>query len=46
LLIGWRAQGYEFVSLGGLAAGLSPGAMAVRAVQTGTVAGRSGTLAV
>jgi peptidoglycan/xylan/chitin deacetylase (PgdA/CDA1 family) len=46
LLIGWRAQGYEFVSLGGLAAGLSRDSLPVRAVQTGTVAGRSGTLAV
>jgi peptidoglycan/xylan/chitin deacetylase (PgdA/CDA1 family) len=46
LLTGWQAQGYEFVSLGGLAAGLRPGGLSARTVQTGTVAGRSGTLAV
>lgn len=46
LLGGWRDQGYELVSLGGLAACLDLDALPVRPVQTGAVAGRSGTLAV
>ena len=46
LLAGWRSQGYEFVSLGELAAGLDPETLPVRSSGLGTVPGRSGTLAV
>ena len=46
LLSGWRAQGYEFVSLGDMAAGLDASQLPERAVRAGTVPGRSGTLAV
>ena len=46
LLAGWRAQGYDFVSLGDMAAGLDASQLPERAVRAGTVPGRSGTLAV
>jgi undecaprenyl phosphate-alpha-L-ara4FN deformylase len=46
LLAGWKAQGYEFVTLAQMAAGLDAGGLPVRAVRAGTVPGRSGTLAV
>ena len=46
LLAGWRSQGYEFVTLSQLAASLDATRLATRAVSVGTVAGRSGTLAV
>ena len=45
LLAGWTAQGYEFVTLGQLAAGLDAARLPARAVRAGTVPGRSGTLA-
>jgi peptidoglycan/xylan/chitin deacetylase (PgdA/CDA1 family) len=46
LLAGWRGQGYEFVTLGDLAASLDADSLPVREVAAGTVPGRSGTLAV
>jgi peptidoglycan/xylan/chitin deacetylase (PgdA/CDA1 family) len=46
LLAGWREQGYEFVSLGDMAAGLDAPGLPVREVVSGEVPGRSGSLAV
>ncbi len=46
LLAGWREQGYEFVSLGEMAAGLDAASLPVREVVSGHVPGRSGFLAV
>jgi undecaprenyl phosphate-alpha-L-ara4FN deformylase len=46
LLTGWRSQGYEFVSLGEMAAGLDAANLPLRDVVAGTVPGRSGNLAV
>jgi peptidoglycan/xylan/chitin deacetylase (PgdA/CDA1 family) len=46
LLAGWRAQGYELVSMGAMRSRLEPGALPVCAVRAGTVPGRSGALAV
>jgi peptidoglycan/xylan/chitin deacetylase (PgdA/CDA1 family) len=45
LIDGWRAQGYEPVSLGTLAAGLDRATLPRCPVVVGTVPGRSGTLA-
>ena len=45
LLDGWRAQGYEVVALGALAAGRDPRELPVHEVVFGPVPGRSGTLA-
>jgi len=45
LLAGWKAQGYEFTSLGAYHAGLDREALPVRDVIHGEVPGRSGTLA-
>jgi len=44
LLDGWRAQGYELVSLSGYASGLDPARLARHRVVEGEVPGRSGTL--
>ncbi len=46
LLVGWRAQGYELVSLRTLFDSLDPARLPAAHVETGTVQGRSGTLAV
>jgi undecaprenyl phosphate-alpha-L-ara4FN deformylase len=46
LLAGWRAQGYELVSMRTLFTGLDIGAMRAAAVRAGSVPGRSGELAV
>ncbi len=46
LLRGWRAQGWRLVGLDGLAASLDAAALPAHRVAAGTVAGRSGTLAV
>jgi peptidoglycan/xylan/chitin deacetylase (PgdA/CDA1 family) len=46
LLAGWREQGYELVSMAALFAALELEQLPVCAVQSGTIAGRSGTLAV
>ena len=46
LLTGWQSQGYEFVTLSQMAAGLDAGRLPAREVLAGTVPGRSGTLAV
>ena len=46
LILGWKAQGFAFTTLGGLAAALDRDALPQRAVCAGTVPGRSGTLAV
>lgn len=46
LLDGWRALGYEIVSLGTMAAGLERARLPRHALELGTVPGRSGTLAV
>ena len=46
LLSGWRAQGYQLVSLRGLAAGLDVRALPRHEVRYAQVAGRSGTLVV
>jgi len=46
LLAGWRAQGYRLVSLRDYAATLDLGKLPRHEVVTGTVPGRSGTLAV
>jgi undecaprenyl phosphate-alpha-L-ara4FN deformylase len=46
LLAGWRAQGYELVSLRRLFDSLDPARLPVVRVESGTVQGRSGTLAV
>lgn len=45
LLLGWREQGYELVSLGDYALGLDPAMLEDCEVIYGSVAGRSGTLA-
>ena len=45
LLLGWQKQGYEIVSLGALARECEPGKLPVHEIAYGTVAGRSGTLA-
>jgi undecaprenyl phosphate-alpha-L-ara4FN deformylase len=46
LLKGWRAQGYELVSMRTLLNRLDIAALPAQRVQTGSVPGRSGTLAV
>jgi undecaprenyl phosphate-alpha-L-ara4FN deformylase len=46
LLAGWRAQGYELVSLRRLFESLDPARLPGAPVEHGTVPGRSGTLAV
>jgi peptidoglycan/xylan/chitin deacetylase (PgdA/CDA1 family) len=46
LIAGWKAQGYEFTTLGGLAAGLDRDRLPRRTVGQGSVPGRSGLLAV
>lgn len=46
LLTGWQAQGYELVSMASMVAELKPAQLPVCAVRSGTVPGRSGTLAV
>jgi peptidoglycan/xylan/chitin deacetylase (PgdA/CDA1 family) len=46
LLAGWREQGYELVSMATLFAGLECDKLPVCAVHSGTISGRSGTLAV
>ncbi|MEY4761034.1 MAG: hypothetical protein RLZZ200_890 [Pseudomonadota bacterium] len=46
LLAGWRAQGYAFVTLGQIAAGIDRATLPRRVVRPGSVPGRSGTLAV
>ncbi len=46
LLVGWRAQGHCFVTLGAMAAALDPTALPQARVISGEVPGRSGTLAV
>jgi peptidoglycan/xylan/chitin deacetylase (PgdA/CDA1 family) len=46
LLAGWRAQGYELVSMGAMRSRLAPETLPVCAVLAGTVPGRSGALAV
>lgn len=45
LLVGWRAQGYRFTSLGGLAGAIDLSTVPCKAVNYATVPGRSGTLA-
>ncbi len=45
LLQGWRQQGYELSSLGGLAASIDRRSVPVRSVQYGSIPGRSGSLA-
>jgi undecaprenyl phosphate-alpha-L-ara4FN deformylase len=45
LLAGWRAQGYELTSLGGLAASIDRRSVPVRSVEYGIIPGRSGLLA-
>ena len=45
LITGWREQGYQLVSLGTLAEGLDPASLPRCPVVTGTVPGRSGSLA-
>jgi peptidoglycan/xylan/chitin deacetylase (PgdA/CDA1 family) len=45
LIRGWRAQGYEITSLAAYHAALDRGALPVRTITYGGVAGRSGTLA-
>lgn len=46
LLARWRAQGYQFTTLGAAAKALEPGQLPRCAIASGTVAGRSGQLAV
>jgi undecaprenyl phosphate-alpha-L-ara4FN deformylase len=46
LLQGWRGQGYELVSMRTLLSGLDQGRLPAQRVETGSVPGRSGTLAV
>lgn len=46
LLVGWREQGYELVSMGALLAGLPREQLPVCEVGSGLVPGRSGALAV
>jgi undecaprenyl phosphate-alpha-L-ara4FN deformylase len=45
LLYGWRQQGYELTSLGGLADSIDRSAVPVRSVTYGSIPGRSGELA-
>ena len=45
LLQGWLEQGYEFVTLGQMAAALDVAALPIREVRVGSVDGRAGTLA-
>ena len=45
LLLGWKAQGYELVSLGTFMAGLNRHALPRHSIVAGTLPGRSGTLA-
>jgi peptidoglycan/xylan/chitin deacetylase (PgdA/CDA1 family) len=45
LLAGWRAQGYELVAVGEIAAALTPGRLPRHEVVYGEIPGRSGTLA-
>ena len=45
LLQGWLEQGYEFVTLGQMAAALDVTALPMREVRVGSVDGRAGTLA-
>ncbi len=46
LLAGWRAQGYDLVPLRSLFESLDPAGLPTARVESGTVPGRSGTLAV
>jgi undecaprenyl phosphate-alpha-L-ara4FN deformylase len=46
LLLAWRDAGYRFVTLGDAARAIPPGSAPQCAVTTGTVAGRSGELAI
>lgn len=46
LLRGWRAQGYELVSMHTLLSSLDPAKLPAQRVEMGSVPGRSGTLAV
>jgi peptidoglycan/xylan/chitin deacetylase (PgdA/CDA1 family) len=46
LLEGWKAQGYELVSLRSLAESLDPATLPLHTVVEGEIPGRSGTLAV
>jgi undecaprenyl phosphate-alpha-L-ara4FN deformylase len=46
LIKGWQAQGYELTALRSLYAALDPARLPARAVQSGTVPGRSGLLSV
>lgn len=46
LLAGWRAQGYELVSLSGFAAGIDPTRLARHRVACGELPGRSGLVLV
>ncbi len=46
LLVGWREQGYELVSMGSLFSGLPLEQLPICEVASGTVPGRSGALAV
>ena len=46
LLVGWRDQGYELVSIGSMILGLELAQLPVCAVRPGTIPGRSGVLAV
>jgi peptidoglycan/xylan/chitin deacetylase (PgdA/CDA1 family) len=45
LLVGWKAQGYRLTSLGEYHASLDPGQLPAREVVYGSIAGRSGLLA-
>jgi peptidoglycan/xylan/chitin deacetylase (PgdA/CDA1 family) len=45
LLLGWKAQGYELVSLGAYMLGFDRGALPRHSIIAGTVPGRSGALA-
>jgi undecaprenyl phosphate-alpha-L-ara4FN deformylase len=46
LLVGWRAQGYELVSMRTLLNSLDVSRLPTQRVETGSVPGRSGTLAI
>jgi undecaprenyl phosphate-alpha-L-ara4FN deformylase len=46
LLAGWRTQGYQLVSMRTMLEGLNVAALPAQAVLTGSVPGRSGTLAI
>jgi hypothetical protein len=45
LIEGWHAQGYQLVSMRTLFAGLNVDSLPIGRVQSGSVPGRSGTLA-